>query len=108
MLSVGTVVIGVTDLHRAIACWTEALDYVPKREVTAEDDFMILVPVTGSGAHLALDVSASPPQEHPRIHLDLYAGDAADQAAEVQRLRGLGGRRVGSGGEDGGGGVGAL
>jgi predicted enzyme related to lactoylglutathione lyase len=94
MLSVGTVVIGVTDLHRAIAFWTEALDYVPKREVTAEDDFMILVPVTGSGAPLALDVSASPPQEHPRMHLDLYAGDAADQAAEVQRLVDLGGSVV--------------
>jgi len=94
MLSVGTVVIGVTDLHRAIAFWTEALDYVPKREVTADDDFMILVPVSGGGTHLALDVSASPPQEHPRIHLDLYAGDAADQAAEVQRLVDLGGSVV--------------
>jgi predicted enzyme related to lactoylglutathione lyase len=94
MLSVGTVVMGVSDLHRAIAFWSEALDYVPKREVTADDDFMILVPVSGSGAHLALDVSASPPQEHPRIHLDLYAGDAADQAAEVQRLVDLGGNVV--------------
>jgi predicted enzyme related to lactoylglutathione lyase len=80
----------VTDLHRAIAFWTTALDYVPKREVTADDDFMILVPSSGTGAHIALDVSASPPQERPRVHLDLYAGDAADQAAEVQRLVDLG------------------
>jgi len=90
MLSVGTVVMGVTDLHRAIDFWTKALDYVPKREVTPEDDFMILVPTSGPGAHLALDVSGSPPQEHPRVHLDLYAGDAADQAAEVRRLVDLG------------------
>ena len=51
---------------------------------------MILVPADGDGAHLALDVSASPVQDHPGVHLDLYAGDAADQAAEVQRLVALG------------------
>ncbi|HEY4610604.1 MAG TPA: VOC family protein [Ilumatobacteraceae bacterium] len=94
MLTVGTVVMGVSDLHRAIAFWTQALNYVPKREVTAEDDFMILVPSSGPGTHLALDVSGSAVQEHPRVHLDLYAGDAADQATEVQRLVDLGGSIV--------------
>ncbi|MGZ4678787.1 MAG: VOC family protein [Ilumatobacteraceae bacterium] len=90
MLSVGTVVMGVGDLHRAVAFWTQALHYVPKREVEPDDDYMILVPVAGHGAHLALDVSESPVQQHPRVHLDLYAGDAADQAAEVERLVSLG------------------
>ncbi len=33
-------------------------------------------------------------QEHPRIHLDLYAGDAADQATEVERLVSLGAQRI--------------
>jgi predicted enzyme related to lactoylglutathione lyase len=94
MLSVGTVVIGVGDLHRAVAFWTQALDYVPKREVKPDDDFMILVPTAGAGAHLALDVSESPVQPYPRIHLDLYAGDADDQAAEVERLVSLGATRV--------------
>ena len=90
MLSVGTVVMGVEDFSRAVAFWTQALGYVPKRDITPDDDYMILVPATGSGTHLALDVSQSPIQEHPRIHLDLYAGDAADQAAEVERLLSLG------------------
>jgi hypothetical protein len=36
----------------------------------------------------------APVPEHPRIHLDLYAGDAGDQAAEVERLVGLGATRV--------------
>jgi predicted enzyme related to lactoylglutathione lyase len=94
VLTVGTVVMGVGDLHRAIAFWTEALHYVPKREVTADDDFMILVPASGPGTHLALDVSETPVQQHPRLHLDLYAGDAADQAAEVERLVSLGATRV--------------
>ena len=51
---------------------------------------MILVPADGEGAHLALDASTTPVQEHPRVHLDLYATDAAEQAAEVERLVGLG------------------
>jgi hypothetical protein len=33
-------------------------------------------------------------QAHPRVHLDLYAGDASDQAAEVDRLVALGATRV--------------
>jgi catechol 2,3-dioxygenase-like lactoylglutathione lyase family enzyme len=94
MLTVGTVVIGVDDLHRAVAFWTQALNYVSKREIGPGDDFTILVPATGDGTHLALDVSETPVQEHPRIHLDLYAGDAADQASEVERLVSLGATRV--------------
>jgi hypothetical protein len=96
VLSIGTVVMGVGDLHRAVAFWTEALDYVPKREITPEDDFMILVPKAGegAGAHLALDVSESPIQQYPRIHIDLYAGNAADQAREVERLVALGATRI--------------
>lgn len=94
MLSIGTTVMGVGDFDRAVAFWTQALDYVPKRAITPDDDFMILVPREGTGAWLALDVSASPVQQHPRVHLDLFAGDAADQAAEVDRLIGLGATRV--------------
>ena len=48
----------------------------------------------GCGPGVALDVSESPVQMHPRIHLDLYAGDAADQVAEVERLVSLGATRV--------------
>ena len=36
-------------------------------------------------------LSKTPVQDHPRVHLDLYA---ADQAAEVRRLVGLGAREV--------------
>jgi len=94
MLSVGTVVVGVGDLHRAVAFWTQALGYVPKRPIQDDDDFTILVPSSGPGTHIALDVSTSPVQPYPRIHLDLYAGDAADQAAEAERLVALGATRV--------------
>ncbi len=94
MLRVGTVVMGVGELDRAVTFWTQALHYVPKREIVVGDDFIILVPAAGPGTPLALDVSETPVQPHPRVHLDLYAGDAADQAAEVERLVGLGATRV--------------
>jgi catechol 2,3-dioxygenase-like lactoylglutathione lyase family enzyme len=90
MLSIGTIVMGVDDLRRAAAFWTTALGYLPKRPISSGDDFTVLVPAEGFGAHLALDVSVTPVQQHPRVHLDLYAGDAADQRAEVERLVGLG------------------
>ncbi|WP_151484421.1 VOC family protein [Streptomyces albicerus] len=92
MLRIGSVVMGVSDVRRAAAFWTEALAYVPRDEVA--DDWVVLVPARGTGPQLALGLSETPVQEHPRVHLDLYAGDAADQAAEVERLVSLGARRV--------------
>lgn len=94
MLSIGTVVMGVDRLDRAVAFWTEALTYVTKTEIEEDDDFAILVPASGSGTHLALDVSDTSAEKHPRVHLDLYAGDAADQMSEVERLVALGAKRA--------------
>jgi hypothetical protein len=94
MVTIGTVVMGVGNLHRAVDFWMQALNYVPKREIKVEDDFAILVPAAGPGTHLALDVSETPVQQYPRVHLDLYAGDATDQASEVERLISLGASRV--------------
>ena len=91
MLRIGTTVMRVNDFRRAIAFWSAALDYVPKRPLRDDDDFMILVPASGGpGAHLALDTSPAPAPEQPSVHLDLWAGDASDQRAEVARLVRLG------------------
>ena len=93
MLRIGTVVVGVNDMSRAVGFWEQALGYVPRDEV--EDDWAVLIPRDGGpGTHLALQLSETPAQAHPRVHLDLYAGDAADQAAEVERLVALGAERV--------------
>ncbi|KUL46052.1 glyoxalase [Streptomyces sp. NRRL F-4489] len=92
MLSVGSVVLGVADVRRAAAFWTAALDYVPREEMA--DDWVVLVPRDGTGVQLSLGLSRTPAQEYPRVHLDLYAGNAADQAAEAERLIALGARRV--------------
>lgn len=94
MLSIGTVVLGVADLRRALDFWSRALGYVP-RDGEVEDDWVVLVPPDGGpGARLALGLSETPARERPRVHLDLYAGDAADQAAEVERLISLGAQHV--------------
>ena len=93
MLSIGTVVVGVNDVGRAARFWQQALGYAPRDEL--EDDWAVLIPSGGGpGTHLALQLNETPVQERPRIHLDLYAGDAADQAAEVERLISLGAERV--------------
>ena len=89
MLRIGTVVMRVADLPRAVDFWTRALRYVPE-EMAAEGDFAILGPADGVGARLALDVTSSPAPEQPSVHLDLYAGDALDQTREVDRLVSLG------------------
>jgi predicted enzyme related to lactoylglutathione lyase len=96
MLTIGTVVLGVDDVKRAMNFWTQALHYVPRADQDPDDPtWTVLVPADGgSGTRLALGLSETPVQEHPRIHLDLYAGDAADQAAEVERLVALGAERV--------------
>ena len=92
MLSIGSVVMGASDVRRAAAFWTAALGYVPREE--PEDDWVVLVHPAGTCAQISLGLSETPVQEHPRVHLDLYAGNAEDQAAEVERLLGLGASRV--------------
>ncbi|MFI0898473.1 VOC family protein [Streptomyces sp. NPDC020983] len=93
MLSIGTIVMGAGDVRRAAEFWSRALGYVP-RDGETKDDWVVLVPTDGSGAALALGLSTTPVQEHPRVHLDLYARDSADQEAEVARLISLGAERV--------------
>ena len=88
-LTLGTTVLGVGDVARAAAFWMEALDYVPREE--GDDTWVTLVPRDGTGAQLSLMLSETPVQDHPRVHLDLYA---PDQVAEVARLLGLGARAV--------------
>ncbi|MEV4312910.1 VOC family protein [Actinocrispum sp. NPDC049592] len=88
-LRVGSIVWGVSDVARATAFWTAALDYVPREP--GDETWVVLVPRSGEGPGLSLALSESPVAEHPRVHLDLYT---ADQAGEVERLVGLGAHRV--------------
>jgi predicted enzyme related to lactoylglutathione lyase len=89
MIRIGSIVIRVDDLQRQTEFWTAALDYVPRDDES--DDFRLLRPRNGVGPNLSLDRARSMVQVPPRIHLDLYADD---QAAEVERLIGLGATEV--------------
>jgi catechol 2,3-dioxygenase-like lactoylglutathione lyase family enzyme len=92
MLSIGSVVINVADVHRAATFWCAALQYEPLREI--QDDWVILVPTSGTGQRISINLSDQAPPAVPHVHLDLYAGDHADQEAEVERLISLGAERV--------------
>jgi catechol 2,3-dioxygenase-like lactoylglutathione lyase family enzyme len=94
MLSVGVIVLGVADQRRAAEFWRAALGYELR-----EDGFggwaMVLSPPGGAaGARIALQRSETPPQDKPRVHLDLHVASAAEQAAEAERLVTLGAQRV--------------
>ncbi|MEZ2391479.1 VOC family protein [bacterium RCC_150] len=89
MLSIGSTVLGVNDIARATTFWIKALGYELREP--GDDTWVVLVPATGDGAQLALMLSETPVQEHPRIHLDLYADN---QALEIERLLKLGATHV--------------
>jgi catechol 2,3-dioxygenase-like lactoylglutathione lyase family enzyme len=94
MLTFGVIALGVSDRERAAKFWTAALGY--KRR---EDGFggwsLVLVPPDGAaGAAIALQTSETPPQDYPRLHLDLHVGSAAEQEAEAARLISIGAKRV--------------
>jgi predicted enzyme related to lactoylglutathione lyase len=85
MLTFGSTVIGVQDVARATVFWTAALDFEPTSP--GDETWIILQAKDGSGQRISLGLSETPVQEHPRIHLDLYADD---QQAEIERLKALG------------------
>jgi catechol 2,3-dioxygenase-like lactoylglutathione lyase family enzyme len=93
VIRLGSVVLGVGDIDRAVSFWSAVLGYEPVR-FPDDDGFTILRPPSGEGTRVAIQHADSPPQQYPRVHLDLVVEDAAEQAAEIARLIGLGASRV--------------
>ena len=82
-VSIGSIVLNVSDAGRAANFWSKALGYVAQAE---NPEF--LAPQHGEGPRLHLD-------QTDRTHLDLWVNrQDSDQETEVQRLVSLGATRV--------------
>lgn len=86
-------VLGVTDIPRAMAFWTAALNLVASED-RASETWRTLDHADGAGRALALLRSDSPAEPRPRLHLDLFTESAGEQQREVRRLLGLGAQSV--------------
>lgn len=89
MLRLGIPVIGVVDLERAVRFWSEALDLLPSERT---DGWVTLVHADGSGRAMGLQLSASPVERNPRVHVDLFVDSHEEQATAVDHLVALGAR----------------
>ena len=89
-LVIGSTVINVSNIERAIAFWTDALGY-ELRDAAHDDDFAVLHDPRRPWSNLSLQLSDEPKRGPNRIHIDFYADD---RSAEVRRLEGLGATRA--------------
>ena len=94
VLTIGVVVLGITDGPRATEFWRQALGYVLRTDGFGGWATVLEPPGGGPGTKVALQRSQAQPQDQPRIHLDLHVADAAEQQAEVARLVSIGAERV--------------
>ena len=86
-LRLGSTVINCADIGLMTSFWSRALYLSPSSE-GGPDDFRVL---RGDQVSLSLQLARTPVTARDQMHLDLYSDD---QAAEVQRLTGLGARFV--------------
>src|ERR1700759_4336989 len=93
-LTIGVVVLGVTDGPRATEFWRRARGYELRGDGFGGWTTVLQPSGGGPGTKVALQRSAAQPQDHPRLHLDLHVADFAEQQAEVQRLISIGAERV--------------
>jgi hypothetical protein len=82
-IRLGSTVINCADMELMTGFWSQALHLAPSSQVPG-DDFRVL---RGDHGRLSLQLSRTPVTGRGQMHLDLYTDD---QAAEVERLAGLG------------------
>jgi catechol 2,3-dioxygenase-like lactoylglutathione lyase family enzyme len=87
-LYVGSTVINVSNIDRAIAFWTAALNYTVRH---ADSTFAVLTDPSRRWSNVSLQLTDAPKQGRNRLHLDLYT---PQQEAEVARLEKLGAKRL--------------
>ena len=82
-IRLGSTVINCADMELMTGFWSAALHLEPSSR-TVGDDFRVL---RGDRARLSLQLARTPVTARDQMHLDLFTDD---QAAEVERLTGLG------------------
>ena len=82
-IRLGSTVINCADMELMTGFWSAALHLEPSSRA-AGDDFRVL---RGDRARLSLQLARTPVTARDQMHLDLFTDD---QAAEVERLTGLG------------------
>jgi hypothetical protein len=88
VIRLGSTVINCADLELMTGFWSRALHLVPSSQAD-EDDFRVLR--DDQGRRLSLQLARTPVTARDQMHLDLFTDE---QAAEVERLTGLGARFV--------------
>jgi len=86
-IRLGSTVINCADLELMTGFWSRALHLAPSQ--ADEDDFRVLR--DDHGRRLSLQLARTPVTARDQMNLDLFTDD---QAAEVERLTGLGARFV--------------
>lgn len=87
-LYVGSTVINVADIDRAMAFWTAALGYEVRN---SSPTFAVLTDPRRRWSNVSLQLSDEPKVGLNRLHLDLYT---EEQETEVGRLESLGAKRL--------------
>jgi hypothetical protein len=87
-IRLGSTVINCADMELMTGFWSQALRLAPSSQA-AGDGFRVLR--GEQGRRLSLQLAQTPVTARDQMHLDLYTDD---QAAEVERLTGLGARFV--------------
>jgi catechol 2,3-dioxygenase-like lactoylglutathione lyase family enzyme len=95
-LYIGSIVIRVSDVPRAVAFWCGALGYVVRgtdnTTVAPDVEWAVLTDPRRRWANISLGAISHPQEGRNRLHLDLYT---QDREAEVARLEALGAVRMG-------------
>jgi catechol 2,3-dioxygenase-like lactoylglutathione lyase family enzyme len=93
-IRLGSTVINCADMELMTSFWSAALGLVPS-SAAAGDDFRVL---RGPRVNLSLQLARTAVTARDQMHLDLYTDD---QAAQVERLSGLGATFVRHGSDPG-------
>jgi predicted enzyme related to lactoylglutathione lyase len=82
-IRLGSTVINCAHMELMTSFWSRALGLIPSSTAVG-DNFRVL---RGERVNLSLQLAGTPVSARDQMHLDLYTDD---QAAQVQRLTGLG------------------